>query len=80
MIIPPHLLQYHTVPGTKAVIPIMTLGEDLMKLSLSGKKSDPVAEATKDGRIPTLGEVKRSLKVGDKRRWPNRRVTDGMTF
>ena len=41
----------------------MTLGDDLMKLSLSGKNSDPVADATKKGKVPTLGEVKRSLKV-----------------
>lgn len=58
-------MQYYTVPGTKATIPVMTLGEDLMKMSLSGKKSDPVIDATKKGKIPTLGEVKRSLKVRD---------------
>jgi meiosis-specific protein len=45
----------------------MSLGDDLMKLSLSGGKKkdvDPVANASKKGRLPTLGEVKRSLKVG----------------
>ena len=43
----------------------MSLGEDLMKLSISGTKkaADPVSDATRKGRIPTLGEVKRSLKV-----------------
>ncbi|KAF7792377.1 hypothetical protein EIP86_003414 [Pleurotus ostreatoroseus] len=42
----------------------MTLGEDLMKLSISGpKQADPVANASKQGKVPTLGEVKRSLKV-----------------
>lgn len=44
----------------------MSLGEDMMNLSLSGSKQsqDPVADATRRGKIPTLGEVKRSLKVG----------------
>ena len=43
----------------------MSLGDDLMNLSISGrgKKSDPVTDATKKGKVPTLGEVKRSLKV-----------------
>ena len=43
----------------------MSLDDDLMKLSISGKKKgiDPVADATKRGKLPTLGEVKRSLKV-----------------
>ena len=42
----------------------MSLGDDLMKLSISGgKRADPVSDATKKGKIPTLGEVKRSLKV-----------------
>ena len=43
----------------------MSLGEDMMNLSLSAtdKSHDPVADATRRGKIPTLGEVKRSLKV-----------------
>ena len=43
----------------------MSLGDDLMKMSISGsrKAADPVADATRKGRVPTLGEVKRSLKV-----------------
>ena len=53
------------MPGSNVTIPIMSLGDDLMKLSISGKKkgADPVADATKRGKLPTLGEVKRSLKV-----------------
>ena len=45
--------------------PVMTLGEDLANMSLSGtgKERDPVSEAVKKGKVPTLGEVKRSLKV-----------------
>ena len=43
----------------------MTLGEEMASMSLSGERRehDAVAEATKKGKIPTLGEVKRSLKV-----------------
>ena len=43
----------------------MTLGEEMANMSLSSsrKEHDPVAEATKKGKLPTLGEVKRSLKV-----------------
>ena len=64
----PHIVQYHTIPGTDLTVPVMTLGEDLMKLSISGlKQADPVANAYKQGKVPTLGEVKRSLKVGDYR-------------
>lgn len=53
------------MPGSNVVIPVMSLGDDLMKLSISGKKraNDPVADATRKGKLPTLGEVKRSLKV-----------------
>lgn len=59
------LSQYYTIPGSDVTIPVMSLGDDLMKLSISGKKkaNDPVADATKKGKLPTLGEVKRSLKV-----------------
>lgn len=43
----------------------MTLGDEMVNLSLSSfpRQQDPVAEATKKGKVPTLGEVKRSLKV-----------------
>jgi meiosis-specific protein len=45
-------------------VPVMSLGDDLMKLSISGgKRADPVSDATKKGKVPTLGEVKRSLKA-----------------
>ncbi|TFY66672.1 hypothetical protein EVG20_g4411 [Dentipellis fragilis] len=57
--------KYHTIPGTNTVVPIMSLGEDLMRMSLNGQKpaGDPVTEATKQGKAPTLGEVKMSLKT-----------------
>ncbi|KAI0934776.1 hypothetical protein AcW1_006192 [Taiwanofungus camphoratus] len=56
---------YHTIPGTSTVIPIMSLDADLAKLSLTGAKKapDPVSDAMKNGRMPTLGEVKRSIKT-----------------
>ncbi|KAH9952085.1 HORMA domain-containing protein [Amylocystis lapponica] len=55
---------YINIPGTDTSVPVMSLDADLEKLSLSGRKKhpDPVSEATKKGRTPTLGEVKRSLK------------------
>ncbi|KAI0636628.1 HORMA-domain-containing protein [Trametes polyzona] len=55
---------YCKVPGSENTVPVMSLGEDMMNLSLSGprKSQDPVADATRRGQIPTLGEVKRSLK------------------
>ncbi|KAI0699230.1 HORMA domain-containing protein [Cytidiella melzeri] len=57
--------RYYNIPGTDISVPVMSLGDDLMKLSLAGdaKRSDPVSNATKRGRVPTLGEVKRSLKA-----------------
>ncbi|KAI0344853.1 DNA-binding protein [Trametopsis cervina] len=56
--------RYYNIPGTNISVPVMSLGDDLMKLSISGgKKSDPVTDATKKGKVPTLGEVKRSLKT-----------------
>nr|QHB50184.1 meiosis-specific protein hop1 [Sparassis latifolia] len=56
--------QYYTLPGTDTVVPVMSLDADLEKLSLTKTKkvADPVADAMKNGRVPTLGEVKRSLK------------------
>ena len=46
----------------------MTLDADLERLSLHVKKTfDPVTDASREGRVPTLGEVKKSLKVRDRR-------------
>lgn len=55
-----YMLQYHAVPGTDIKVPVMTLGDDLMKLSLNGSTSNV---AIAKGKIPTLGDVKRSLRV-----------------
>lgn len=55
---------YYTIPGTNTTVPIMNLGEGLRKLSISGgKHKDPVAEAARLGRSPTLKEVKQSVKA-----------------
>ena len=46
--------------------PVMTLGNDLENMSLNGsshRPKDPVAEAVHQGRLPTLREVKKSVKV-----------------
>ena len=44
----------------------MSLGEDLLKMSLvdSRKTEDPSVTAGMHGQKPTLGDVKKSLKVG----------------
>lgn len=43
----------------------MSLGDELLKLSLNGKKKvvDPATEAMRSGRMPTMGDVKKALKV-----------------
>jgi meiosis-specific protein len=60
------LMQYHTVPGTDLVIPLMTLGEEVTTVTRNSSTQilvDPVAEAVKRGKAPTLGDVKKSVKV-----------------
>ncbi|KAG6376284.1 hypothetical protein JVT61DRAFT_2262 [Boletus reticuloceps] len=41
----------------------MFLGDQLSKMSLHRMDGDPVVDALKRGSLPTLGDVKRSLKV-----------------
>lgn len=56
--------RYHKVPGTNTVVPILSLGDQLSQLSLSYAGSEePMAKSLKQGKQPTLGEVKRSLKL-----------------
>ncbi|KAG6330851.1 hypothetical protein ID866_8238 [Astraeus odoratus] len=56
--------RYYNIPGTNTVVPIMSLGDQLSELSLGRTGSlDPVSETLKRGKLPTLGEVKRSLKL-----------------
>ncbi|KAH7923473.1 hypothetical protein BV22DRAFT_1169347 [Leucogyrophana mollusca] len=54
---------YQALPGTNIIVPIMSLGDQLSNMSLGTmKRADPVADAMKRGKMPTLGEVKKSLK------------------
>ncbi|KLO19215.1 DNA-binding protein [Schizopora paradoxa] len=54
---------YYTLPGTTTTVPIMTLDNQLSNLSLGTKgRGDPVARATLEGKAPTLGDVKQSLR------------------
>ncbi|KAG8217650.1 hypothetical protein J3R82DRAFT_5803 [Butyriboletus roseoflavus] len=55
--------QYYKVAGTDTVVPIMSLGDKLSKMSLHRVDGDPVVDALKQGKLPTLGDVKRSLKL-----------------
>jgi len=57
--------QYLRIAGTNFVVPIMSLGDDLEKLSLGdgGHSKDPILLATAEGRLPTFKDVKKSLKV-----------------
>ncbi|KAK0463577.1 HORMA domain-containing protein [Desarmillaria tabescens] len=58
--------QYHKLPGTDTTVPVMTLGDDTKRTPLRGfntRKKDPVAEAVSKGKLPTLRDVKRSVKT-----------------
>lgn len=59
------IVQYQSAPGSDTPVPIMSLGEDLLNLSLNGHKGldDPVNEATRSGKLHTLGDVQKSIKV-----------------
>lgn len=54
--------KYHTLPGTDTVIPIMSFEEGARRSSTE-PFVDPVAEAVKRGKTPTLKDVKRSVKT-----------------
>ncbi|KAH9079578.1 HORMA domain-containing protein [Lactarius deliciosus] len=57
--------EYRRIAGTDVVVPIMSLGEDMKKLSLGngGYSKDPITVANAAGRLPTFKDVKRSLKT-----------------
>ncbi|KAJ7154281.1 HORMA domain-containing protein [Mycena filopes] len=54
---------YHKLPGTDIVVPIMSLGDDLDKMSLKESAKDPVVQAAKKGKAPTIKDVKKSVKT-----------------
>lgn len=56
-------MKYYKVAGTDIVVPIMSLGDQLSKMSLHRVDGDPVVDVLMRGKLPTLGDVKRSLKV-----------------
>lgn len=56
-------MKYYKMPNTDNVVPIMSLGDQLSRMSLNLMDEDPVVDALKSGKLPTLGDVKRSLKV-----------------
>ncbi|KAF7966376.1 hypothetical protein HWV62_38893 [Athelia sp. TMB] len=57
--------QYYKVPDGSTV-PHLSLGEDFERISLGTAENragkDPAGEASKKGKVPTLGEVQTSLK------------------
>ncbi|KAF8274863.1 HORMA domain-containing protein [Lactarius quietus] len=57
--------EYRRIAGTDVVVPIMTLGEDMKKLSLGdgGYSKDPMVLASAAGFLPTFKDVKKSLKT-----------------
>ncbi|CAA7271513.1 unnamed protein product [Cyclocybe aegerita] len=57
--------KYYTIPGTSTTIPIMSLGDGLKRMSLRNQKDveDPVAKAIKNGKAPTLKDVKSSAML-----------------
>ncbi|EJD02237.1 DNA-binding protein [Fomitiporia mediterranea MF3/22] len=59
-------LTYYTVPGTSTTVPVMSLDDRLNDLSLNPSSklndSDAVAKAISNGKAPTLGDVKQSVK------------------
>ncbi|KAF9446336.1 HORMA-domain-containing protein [Macrolepiota fuliginosa MF-IS2] len=54
--------RYHKLPESDSIVPIMTLGDDLQRSGIGGL-GDPVAEAARKGRTPTLRDVKKSVKT-----------------
>ncbi|KAH9996849.1 HORMA domain-containing protein [Russula vinacea] len=57
--------EYCRIAGTEVIVPIVSLGEDLKKLSLGegGYSKDPILLASAEGRLPTFKDVKKSLKT-----------------
>ncbi|OCH86897.1 hypothetical protein OBBRIDRAFT_782465 [Obba rivulosa] len=57
-IVEAYTFNFNAMPGTEIAVPTMSLGDDLMKMSLGEKSdNDPISKANKTGRVPTLGEA-----------------------
>ncbi|KIM48812.1 hypothetical protein M413DRAFT_86715 [Hebeloma cylindrosporum] len=57
--------KYYTVPGSGIVLPMMSLGDGHNSFSKHSRKTkeDPIAKAIKNGKAPTLRDVKLSVKT-----------------
>ncbi|KAF9564361.1 DNA-binding protein [Agrocybe pediades] len=56
--------KYHTLPGTNITIPVMNLvGGKNLRSKKDGTAEDPVAKAIRNGKAPTLKDVKLSVKA-----------------
>lgn len=61
-----NLTQYFEIAGTGVVVPLLSLDDQMNKMSLKGSKvKDPVANATMSGKAPTLRDVKDSVRVSE---------------
>ncbi|KAJ1308755.1 hypothetical protein OPQ81_004446 [Rhizoctonia solani] len=59
-------ISYQNVADTDVTAPIMSLATNMSEMGLMDAE-DPVSAATTNGRIPTLGDVKRSVRLLIKR-------------
>ncbi|CCO26388.1 Meiosis-specific protein HOP1 [Rhizoctonia solani AG-1 IB] len=59
-------ISYQTIADTDIIAPVMSLATSISQMDLVDAE-DPVAAAAVNGRVPTLGEVKRSVRLLVKR-------------
>ncbi|CAE6461718.1 unnamed protein product [Rhizoctonia solani] len=59
-------VSYEKVADTDVTAPVISLATDMSRMGLLDGE-DPVSAATTNGRVPTLGEVKRSVRMLIKR-------------
>ncbi|KAF8607981.1 HORMA-domain-containing protein [Ceratobasidium sp. AG-I] len=52
---------YHNLEGTDEIVPVMSIESSLSKLGLMDG-ADPVGKASSSGKVPTLGDVKKSAR------------------
>ncbi|KDN51073.1 hypothetical protein RSAG8_00702, partial [Rhizoctonia solani AG-8 WAC10335] len=55
-------ISYQKVADTDITAPVMSLATNISRMGLMDDE-DPVSNATTSGRVPTLGDVKRSVRV-----------------
>ncbi|CAE7116937.1 unnamed protein product [Rhizoctonia solani] len=59
-------ISYQRVADTDITAPVMSLATNISRMGLMDEE-DPISNATVNGRIPTLGDVKRSVRLLIKR-------------